>query len=284
MRLLPAATLTHVGPSDSLASSPARQPPSLDDDNSTDDEFDMPLLERNPLTYFLTPPDPLNEEPEFEFDFDAGIEDSNHPPEIVRSISPSTLDGLKRYKPKNKTECAIVDDGDMDIDDDDDDDEDYIRFTPHNSLNKGGFPFDLPDVGFDRPKPAGVTQTRTTEALLSPSAFHIGSPRGRPAKRFSPPPPPLPPSSTAYYPPHRRPAFPRGRTRSAPLLRRHHSWREPSPDVWAIEEEPEKETMSEMGFSAEDLLHYDRDKTMPIDIPAAKPKKKVRFILPVDTD
>ncbi|KAK7967411.1 uncharacterized protein PG986_001688 [Apiospora aurea] len=241
-----------------LRSSPlsftSRSPPLLDEDASTDDdEFDMPLLQRNPLTYFLTPASPQGEELEFDFDFDAGIEDSSRPQEIVRSISPSTLDGLKRYKPRNKDECAILEDSA-----DSDDEEDYIRFRPSKSAS-----FNLPGFGFDRLKPtASTSQAHTAEEMLSLTDFHVGSPRGRPTKRFSPPP---------------RRAF-HGRTRSAELPRRH-SWREPSPDVWAIEEEPEKETMSELGLRVEDL--EESNKTQPIDIPAAKPVKKVRFILPV---
>ena len=39
--------------------------------------------------------------------------------------------------------------------------------------------------------------------------------------------------------------------------------------------------MSEMGLSVEDLIEGYEGKTQPIDIPAAKPRKKVRFVLPV---
>ncbi|KAK8058708.1 hypothetical protein PG994_009156 [Apiospora phragmitis] len=221
----------------------SRSPPLLDEDASTDDdEFDMPLLQRNPLTYFLTPATPREEDFEFDFDFDAGIEDASRPQEIVRSISPSTLDGLKRYKPRNKDECAILEDNV-----DSDDEEDYIRFRSSKSAS-----FSHPVFGFDRLKPtASRSQANTAEETLLSADFHVGSPRGRPAKR---------------------------RTRSFELPRRH-SWREPSPDVWAIEEEPEKETMSELGLGVEDL--EESNKTQPINIPAAKPVKKVRFILPV---
>lgn len=245
---------------DSWPSAACRSPPVLDEDVSTDeDEYDLPILKRNPLTYFLTPATPKDDELEFAFDFDAGIEDSTRPQEMVRSISPSTLDGLKRYKPRARgkgkgkdRECAILDD------DDDSEEEDYVRFG-----SPKGSPFSLPDFGIERPRPAGAaSQSKTTEAMLSPAAFHVGSPRGRPVKRFSPPP---------------RRAFP-GRTRSFELQRRH-SWREPSPDVWSIDEEPEKETMSELGLSTHDLL--DQEKTQPINIPATKPKKRVRFVLPV---
>jgi hypothetical protein len=252
---------------------PGSLPPTLDDENSTDDdELDLPLLQQNPLTYFLTPPTPQEEELEFDFDFDAGIEDANKPQEIVRSVSPSTLDGLKGYKSRSKknnsrnNDCAILDD-----DSDSDDDEDYIRFTPGKSFPRG-----LSGFGYDWTRPsASTTQTDATaaDAMLSPSSFHVGSPRGRPVKRFS-------------TPQQRRPYQQGGRPRSLPpAMPRRHSWREPSPEVWSIDEEPEKETLSERGLSTEDLEAYfagddHRSRSKPIDIPAAKPKKRVRFVLP----
>ncbi|KAJ8124142.1 hypothetical protein ONZ43_g67 [Nemania bipapillata] len=216
----------------------------------------MPLLPSDALNpYFLTPATPGDDELEFEFDFDAGIEDSNSPRQIVRSVSPSTLDGLRRYKARGKeADCNILDD------DQDDDGEDYIRFTSQKSL-----PFGLDDY-FDHPRHGSPSHaiSQTTDNHLSPSSFHVGSPRGRLAKRFTPP------------PRHVMRGRPANRT-----LQRRHSWREPSPDVWSIDEEPEKETMSEMGLSIEDLDDGLEKKTQPIDIPAAKPRKKVRFVLPV---
>ncbi|RYP02850.1 hypothetical protein DL764_005570 [Monosporascus ibericus] len=259
MRLLRPDTLTATQ-SELWPPSPSRHPPPLDEDNSTEDESDVPpLLQEEPLTYFLTPATPREEEEdlEFDFDFDAGIEDSSRPRNIVRSVSPSTLDGLKKYKPKSRDpECAILDDDD---DDDDSDEEDYIRFRP-TKLQPLGFD-DLPG----RPRSRSATSaTNTEEDSLLPVSFHVGSPRGRPARRFAPP---------------RRPFG--DKPRGLPPLQRRHSWREPSPDVWSIEEEPEKETMSERGFSVEDLEDGRTGRTKPIDIPAAKPKKRVRFVLPV---
>ncbi|KAI1391325.1 uncharacterized protein F4822DRAFT_427174 [Hypoxylon trugodes] len=236
--------------------SPSRFPPSLEDDtNSTDDDdADAQWPQENPLMYFLTPPTPGNEDLEFDFEFDAGIEDSNRPREIIRTVSPSTLDGLRKYKPKDKlADCAVLDD------DDDDDEEDYIRFHPHGHTS---LPFGF-EKFFDQTRSTATITTQTTEALLSPASFHVGSPKGRPSKRFAPP---------------RRALRGRSPTQS---LQRRHSWREPSPDVYSIEEEPEKETMSEMGLSIEDLTDDQDKKTQPIDIPAAKPRKKVRFVLPV---
>lgn len=247
--------------SDTWPASPTQMPPSLDDDCFTtdDDEGDMSLMhDENPLTYFLSPPTPKREQDdlEFDFDFDAGIEDDSHPREFVRSISPSTLDGLKKYKPRgsqsSRSECAILDDDD---EDDDDDNEDYIRLGPSQPL-----PFGF-ETYFDQPR---QPLSKTAEALLSPPRFHVGSLSHRPSKRFAPP---------------RRPF--RGRSQTVALTRRH-SWREPSPDVWSIDEEPERETMSERGMSLENLA--DGYKTQPIEIPNSKPAakkvKKVRFILP----
>ncbi|KAI0515384.1 hypothetical protein F5B22DRAFT_187622 [Xylaria bambusicola] len=266
MPLLPSDARTSMHrqswpPSGLWPSSPSRIPPALDEDKdglSTDDEdIDISRRPENPLKYFLTPATPMEEELEFQFDFDAGIEDSNSPRQIVRSVSPSTLDGLRRYKARSKEAgCAILDDDD---EDEDDDGEEYIRFTPQKPL-----PFGLDDY-FDCPRRSSPNR-RGSDSLLSPSSpsFHVGSPRGRLAKRFAPPPP------SRRVRPHAR------------TLQRRHSWREPSPDVWSIDEEPEKETRSEMGLSTEDLDDGTEKKTQPIDIPAAKPrKKKVRFVLPV---
>jgi hypothetical protein len=66
-------------------------------------------------------------------------------------------------------------------------------------------------------------------------------------------------------------------------------WREPSPDVWSIEEETEEELNSETGspiagsdrgdyLGAKEKTHKTLDEI--VDVSAAKPKKKVRFLLP----
>lgn len=75
-----------------------------------------------------------------------------------------------------------------------------------------------------------------------------------------------------------RPAVGRPRSLSARSRTTTHIWREPSPDVWSIEEETDEDLkgqqqqqhgrrMSEGAFSLETKK-------------AAKPKKKVRFVLP----
>ncbi|KAI5867146.1 hypothetical protein GGS23DRAFT_163106 [Durotheca rogersii] len=246
-------------PGSSWPPSPSRLPPSLEDDSNSidEDEPDAPWSSENPMMYFLTPPTPKGEDLEFEFEFDAGIEDSNRPQEITRTVSPSTLDGLRKYKPRDRlADCAILDDDD---EDDESDDEEYIRFHPHGHTS---LPFEF-ERFFDQTRPTSTIISQTTESLLSPASFHVGSPQERPPRRFAPP----------------RRSF-RGRSPYQSLQRRH-SWREPSPDVYSIEEEPEKETMSEMGLSVEYLSEGEERKTQPIDIPAAKPRKRVRFVLPV---
>ncbi|KAF7532707.1 hypothetical protein G7054_g7742 [Neopestalotiopsis clavispora] len=264
----PTGTLSPLRPGSWPASPGRPTTPQLEEDEFTDeDDFDMPLLQRDPLRYFLTPATPEGDDDfEFQFDFDAGIDDVTKPKEIIRSVSPSTLDGLKSYKPKGKNnnttattnhDCAI-------LDSDSDDDEEYIRFRPSKSL-----PLGLPDLGIERPRSAGASPNSSSESMLSPDSFHVGSLRGRPSKRFAPPP--------------SRRTFGHSRSRSVPLPRRH-SWREPGSDVWSIEEEPEKETLSERGLSTEDLeAYFHENKTAPMQIPTTaggKPIKKVRFVLP----
>jgi hypothetical protein len=217
-----------------------------------------PLLEdidENPLTYFLTPaPDNNEDMDDFSADdmlFDAGIEDSNNPRKVVRSVSPSTLDGLSKLRVK-----AVSPDFDSDIvtTDDEGDDEDYIRFSP--------------------PSPSFLTPFKS----ISIEAFKLRSkspPFGRTNGFLSP---------AASFPAPSSP--PRGRTRQT--LTRSYSagsklpprarrlWREPSPDVWSIEEETEEDLI--MGESTSTPAFAQNNHSVQGE--AAKPKKKVRFLLP----
>ncbi|KUI52852.1 hypothetical protein VP1G_00189 [Cytospora mali] len=175
---------------------------------------------------------------------------------------------------------------------DDDDDEDYVRFTPR------GMPFSLPPFNMhnnfgsskskgkarkaaaaarakkqqavDENDRVGMMMARepnTTGSLLSSSnSFHVGRP-------------PLPPSTrgrstTAVGRPPllaQRPRSWSGATGYSSGRLSPRAWREPSPDVWSIEEQPEEELMSEVG----DVDMYDK-KTG-----GGKAWKKVRFVLPV---
>ncbi|GKT48885.1 uncharacterized protein ColSpa_09066 [Colletotrichum spaethianum] len=227
-----------------LAPTTPKEYPSLDD------------IDEDPLTYFLTPaPDLEDADVDVDMmDFDAGIE-GNSPREIVRSVSPSTLDGLNKSKGRNSP--PVPDLSDLATPDTDEEEEDYIRFAPHSFM----IPFSLRDFTVDGVK--SKARSKPSDALLSPSI--------------------LPPTRG------RAPVRPGGRGRQRSVSFRHqrpqHVWREPSPDVWSIEEETEEELMSEMGSSigaisdladAEDLSETRMDK----DVEEAKPKKKVRFLLP----
>lgn len=230
------------------------EPPSLTKTKQSDEP--RPLLEDiddDPLTYFLTPT-PIHEDDDAEIDgmiFDAGIEDPSHPHEMVRSVSPSHLDGLR--KPDRDRPSSPEFDSDITTPDEDDD-EDYIRFTPNNSRLLSFRDLHIDGLGGSRSPAFG----RSANALLSPASFPAPQPRGR------------------LHTIGRR-----GRARSMSVRSRSsHLWREPSPDVWSIEEETEEDLMGEpvnkTGDDSED------DKTNgDLEMKAAKPKKKVRFVLPV---
>lgn len=220
----------------------------------TKDGEPRPLLEiddeDDPLTYFLTPAPPF-EDQEVDtdmMDFDAGIEDPSQPRTIVRSVSPSTLDGLR--KPPSKARSASPD-FDSDMTSPDEDDEDYIRFSPDNRRFSSFRDLYIDGLG-QRPE-SPVFGGRSTNALLSPASF------------ASPPP----------SRPRPQPSIRTGRARSVSIRRRpSHLWREPSPDVWSIEEETEEE----MEEAEQDTSGR---KSSKVDQKAAKPKKRVRFVLPV---
>lgn len=214
----------------------------------------LPLLDDiddNPLTYFLTPAPSGDDDDGMmgcdEMDFDAGIEDSSHPRQIVRSVSPSSLEGLS--KPKYRPGSPDFD-SDVTSADEDDEEEDYIRFSP-----SGLSP--LRDLAIDslRFRPRSPVFGLSTSALLSPT-YSPGSPtRGRSRSNG-------------------RGVRGHGQSRSLSARPRpRRLWREPSPDVWSIEEETEEELMSEMEGSV-------TGEQAPVKEAAAKPKKRVRFVLP----
>lgn len=209
---------------------------------------DYPSLEdidEDPLTYFLTPAHEFEAEDVDMMDFDAGIE-SNNPREIVRSVSPSSLDALN--KSRGRKSPPVPDLSDL-ATPEEEDEEDYIRFAPH------GFSvsFSLRDFTVDGAK---SKRSKThSDALLSPSPPTRGRAPMRPGGR--------------------------GRQHSACFRhRQQHVWREPSPDVWSIEEETEEELLSEIDSSIGIVSDKEEDGNMGKDVEAAKPKKKVRFLLP----
>ncbi|PHH72959.1 hypothetical protein CDD82_5721 [Ophiocordyceps australis] len=213
-----------------------------------------PLLDNiddNPLTYFLTPTrehdvDAAQDE---DMDFDAGIEDANHPPKIVRSVSPSSLGSLNRHF---KSPCASPDlESDGAATDDDDDDDEYIRFSPSSPSSLSS----LRNMAID-----GI-RLRT----LSPVFGH--RPR-RPSMMASYPAPQLRGPTDARVQ--------RVQTRSlSSSPRPGRLWREPSLDVWSIAEETEQDMLDEE-CSTPVKDEASRSKAM---VPT-KPKKRVRFSLP----
>ncbi|OAA45173.1 hypothetical protein BBO_03751 [Beauveria brongniartii RCEF 3172] len=248
-----------------------------------------PLLEdidEDPLTYFLTP-NLENDEVCFtsdedseddDDDFDAGIEVAGRPRDLVRSVSPSTLDGLG--KPRRAASPDLDSDG-LISDDDDEENEDYIRYfssspaspprspsgllgaMPRHSFS--GYPFGL------RPRSPGFMR----ESGRSSNAFTSSS--------SSFPAPARPSSAAAAAILRGRAAWAARRGPDAPATRRvsrpGHLWREPSADVWSIEEETEEElTMSETRGRGVARREGGRGS----EAAEAKPIKRVRFVLPGD--
>lgn len=229
----------------------------LEQPGSKQNNESRPLLadiDEDPLTYFLTPAPPQDYEngDYYPMDLDAGIEDPNHPHEIIRSVSPSTLDGLRKpdLDRPSSPEC------DSDITSlDEDEEEDYIRFSPNNSRLTSFRDLNPDGVSSRSQSPAFG---RSANALLSPASFPAPQPRGR-----------------SYS------AGRCGRPRSLSIRTRpSHLWREPSPDVWSIEEETEQELAGEMSNSM-DVTSGTGEGRDRVKKKAAKPKKRVRFVLPV---
>ncbi|PFH55483.1 hypothetical protein XA68_18193 [Ophiocordyceps unilateralis] len=214
-----------------------------------------PLLEDiddNPLTYFLTPSPggDLDTFGDDDMDFDAGIEDATHPRTIVRSVSPSSLEGLR----KSQASASSPDlDSDVPSTDDDDDDDDCGRFSPPRSVTFRFAP--LRNLAIDGLRLRARSPPVSGNGLLS-SASYPGLPRGKAdaavrAQRGGRP------------------------SRSAQVRPRptRRLWREPSPDVWSIEEETEEEVLKSETA--------DGQKEGPaVEQKSAKPKKRVRFLLP----
>jgi hypothetical protein len=235
--------------------------PSFGSENMQIDIEDLSRIDEDPITYFLTPASPYDEEDEdpmadFDIDFDAGIEDAKKPPHIVRSVSPSNLDGLRLPLPRPPTPPRSPATPDLDLDtlSTPDDNEDYMRFVPSARLNAYSLPAGL-----------GDSSTASTLAIAKKQPDAPSSPasnRGRPLLRAGP-----------KF--HGHVAGSASQPHYRPSRRSPHAWREPSPDVWSIEEETEEDVDDNMEDRGTGHM-----KTQAVEIPAAKPKKRVRFILP----
>ena len=276
-------------------------------------------IDDNPLTYFLTPPpsgaadmDVDMPDDDGDLDFDAGIEDAAHPREPVRSVSPSSLSGLSSSnnysfsKPRRTGSPDLMVDSDgLTTDEDDEDAEDYIHFfspsgpsrlaalrnigidglrlrsqSPPVFSSHGGAGFGFSPSSSPSPPRSGLflpplsSSTRPGRGLLSP-AWSYPSPAfpspGSLSLSPSSSPPPLRGRSHVS-----RPRFGGQQQRSSSARARAGGrlWREPSPDVWSIEEETEEEMARSEGGGGGVMLNGEVEKT------AAKPKKRVRFVLP----
>ena len=247
-------------------------------DEAIANDSDLAHMGGDPLVYFLTPEPPsygIEEsgisdlgDMDFPMEFDAGIEDAAHPRPVVRSVSPSTLEGFSRPPgltppPRSPTMS------DLDYDISATPDEHAFLNTPPSSFSRrlqglvpGQAQGDRQDDGCSR---------EGSQMFLTPPSYTLLD--GIPCTGLSPP------ASTSS----------RGRAPRRSLHpRRHspHTWREPSPDVWAIQEETEEELMSVSQMAmitsqemSEGVAGIDVDQAAKPE-PIMKEKKKVRFVLP----
>jgi hypothetical protein len=238
------------------------------------EDLDLDSMDENPIIYFRTPaPSSYCDDPAMDFDmeFDAGIEDAKHSPQAVRSVSPSSLGGFSRppLQPPTPPRSPATPDLESDLSATPDDNEQYDYMDPARPprpANPSGLPHRLRDKFRSGPE----QDDRKTHSLspLSPPRSLRDSPRGRAVAKSGPK-----PSSASTGSSAARTRRPRGTPPRLSL----HAWREPSPDVWSIEEEPEQEPHSEVEDGS--AARYGTA-IRAVDIPAAKPRKKVRFVLP----
>ncbi len=251
--------------------------PSVERDDAEIEALDLARMDEDPFMYFLTPiPSSYSADDAMDFDmeFDAGIEDAKHPPQIVRSISPSSLGGLGRPPPPQSLtppRSPATPDLDYDLSATPDEHEQY-DYMDHSWPPVRAHPLSLPrrlKGKFRGNAKHDMDSSSSADNLLLPPASPYGSPRastrGRAVSRSGPQPVAAPAGSRTR----------RSRARLSP-----HAWREPSPDVWSIEEEVEEE----LGMVVSSEMDTQGSALGAVDIPAAKPKKKVRFVLPAMGD
>jgi hypothetical protein len=261
--------------------------PSIQRDDAEVDHLNLAKMDEDPFIYFLTPtPSTYADDDgmDFDMDFDAGIEDAKRPAQIVRSISPSSLGGLGLPPPRPPTPPRSPSTPELEYDlsatPDDHEQYDYLDSSwPPRPASHLSIPRRLKDKF--RPSYGSNTASLAPPPPSSPPPRT--SSRGRAVSR--PGPSPIVASSSGGGSNSSNSSRKR-RARLSP-----HAWREPSPDVYAIEEEPEQEQQqeeedfhSEMGGSYGSFMSGDgimsSGKSKAVDIPAAKPKKRVRFVLP----
>lgn len=234
-------------------------------------------------------------------------------PVPVRTPSPRFL-RPGSYSPPSRTSTPEITTPMLEEDDnEDEEEEDYVRFTPHSKSTMLPQPFHLGSSKsrmskMRRAKAAAVAAAKAQEkeedkialmmlarrehpsyhdevpagsSLLAPSPeFHVGRPpssgtttttstRGRSTRAFGRPP------MLPHQPRSWSGASGYGSGRLSP-----RAWREPSPDVWSIEEEEEDEIVDEESMD----VHSMHDYYHPALNRESKSKKRVRFAWPVRED
>ncbi|KAH6626801.1 hypothetical protein B0J18DRAFT_425689, partial [Chaetomium sp. MPI-SDFR-AT-0129] len=209
---------------------------------------------------------------DFDMEFDAGIEDAKRPLPMVRSVSPSSLEGLSRppIRPPTPPRSPSTPDLYHDLSATPDD-YDHYHFMEGSRSPRHNSPSSLPRHPRDKFRGHPKQQDLPSPYNLFPPPASPRNNASRDRARYNTSPKPIIPVSSPSSSSARQ-----SRGMSSSRLS-PHAWHEPSPDVWAIEEEPEAEVLSEMEDS-----YYTEDGigSRAVDIPAAKPKKKVRFVLP----
>lgn len=249
--------------------------PSVERDDDEIEDLNLASMEDDPYIYFLTPTPSSyagDEVMDFDMEFDAGIEDAKHPTQVVRSISPSSLGGLSRPPPPTSSppRSPTTPDLDYDLSATPDEQEQY-DYMDNSWPPKHAHPLSLPRRVKDKFK-GHSKQDDIIDTILPPPPHSLRrSTRGRAVSRSVAP---LLVGATGG-------SSRRRKSMAAPSRLSPHAWREPSPDVWSIEEEAEEEAISE---AEESGVIEGGAKTGALDIPAAKPKKKVRFVLPALED
>jgi hypothetical protein len=252
--------------------------PTIGVDDTEIEELDLARMGEDPLTYFLTPTvSSYGEDGEgmdFDIEFDAGIEDVKHPPPIVRSVSPSSLEGLSRPPPRPPTppRSPATPDLDYSMSATPDEQDDYLEaaaaIKPSGPL---ALSRRLKGLAHGKLKASSKQGASAMDAPL-PLAFQPSSHasnRGRAMTR-----PALKPAAASG-----KASVQIRRSTTTPSRLSPHAWREPSPDVWSIEEETQEELNVEIIEDGEDDIVA---RAGAVDIPAAKPKKRVRFALPAE--
>ncbi|KAL2175122.1 uncharacterized protein P884DRAFT_279517 [Thermothelomyces heterothallicus CBS 202.75] len=298
---------------DSWMSSQMLLRPNIERDDGEIEGLNLASMGEDPLIYFLTPTPSSyvgddDVDVDLDMDFDAGIEDAKHPPPIIRSVSPSSLGGLSRPPPRPPTPPRSPSTPDLDysLSATPDEHEQYGYMEDSWPPPKRGHSLSLPRRLKDKFKSqlrqdvAGGGSS-SPDTLAPPSLYSSG--RGRSASRAGSRPAGAvaspSPSSNSYS---SCSGAANSRPRTTPGRVSPHAWREPSPDVWAIEEEPEEGGMhGEAGgggggsFAEGEEEHGGAGsgsgvsttmagKARALDIPAGKPKKRVRFVLPATDD